>query len=200
MKNVRTSILCITVLVFAIQARCQEVGFGLKGGLNLSSLNVDDPEASYDSKTGYHAGIFLRSRFEKIAIQPELLLFTQNGEIKNSAFGTAQERFTYLSIPFMLKFYLVDGLNIQAGPQFGFLLDGERKYDGFLVSGSEDIKDHYKNSDVSLSFGGGYDFNFGLSVDLRYNLGMKDINEAANNEPVKSRVFLISLGWDFVRD
>lgn len=178
----------------------QETGFGIKGGLNLSTLNVKDPGASYDSRTGFHAGIFLRGKFDKIGIQPELLFFTQNGDIRSTVFGTAQESFTYLSIPVMLKFYPIGGLNLQLGPQFGFLLDGERKYDTFLGSGTEDIKEHYKSSDISMSLGAGYDAGFGLNLDVRYNLGVKDINNASNGEPVKSRVFLVSLGWNFIRN
>jgi hypothetical protein len=176
-----------------------QVAFGLKGGLNLTRLDVENPELTYQSRSGYHAGLFLRSRFDGVAIQPELLLFTQSGEVESSMFGTAQEHFTYVSIPLMLKFYPFAGLNIQAGPQFGFLLDGERQYDSFLGSGSEDLTEYYKQSDISLSVGGGYDFDFGLGIDVRYNLGIKDINNAANDEPVRSRIFLVSLGWNFLK-
>lgn len=192
------AVLLIAFFISASEASGQ-IAFGLKGGLNLSTLNVEDPELAYDSRTGYHAGIFLRNRFDKIGIQPELLLFTQSGKMSSSLFGTAQEHFTYLSIPVMLKFYPVAGLNLQVGPQFGFLLDGERDYDSFLGSGSQDITDHYKKSDVSISLGGGYDFGFGLGLDVRYNIGVKDINNAANGEAVKSRIFLVSLGWNFFR-
>lgn len=176
-----------------------QVAFGIKGGLNLTTLDVKDPELSYESRTGYHAGIFLRSRMDKVAIQPELLLFTQQGNLESSFFGTARESFTYLSIPVILKFYPVGGLNIQLGPQFGFLIDGEREYDNFLSSGTEDITDHYKKSDVSVSVGGGYDFGFGLGLDVRYNIGVKDINDAADGQEARSRIFLLSLGWNFIR-
>ena len=176
-----------------------QVAFGIKGGLNLTTLDVKDPELSYESRTGYHAGIFLRSRMDKVAIQPELLLFTQQGNLESSFFGTARESFTYLSIPVILKFYPVGGLNIQLGPQFGFLIDGEREYDNFLSSGTQDITDHYKKSDVSVSVGGGYDFGFGLGLDVRYNIGVKDINDAADGQEARSRIFLLSLGWNFLR-
>jgi hypothetical protein len=181
-------------------ASSQEVGFGIKGGVNLSTLNFDDPEASYDSKTGFHAGLFLRGKFDRIGIQPEVLLFTQKGSLTTTILGTTEESFTYLSVPVMFKFYPVGGLNLQAGPQFGFLLDGERKYNTVLGNGSKDITDYYKSSDVSVSFGGGYDFGFGLTFDLRYNIGLKDINNEENGDPVKSRVFLVSLGWNFLRN
>ena len=188
----------ILSLITAASAQAQ-VAFGLKGGLNLTTLDVKDPELSYESRTGYHAGIFLRSKMDKIAIQPELLLFTQQGDLESSFFGSARESFTYLSVPVILKFYPVAGLNIQLGPQFGFLIDGEREYDSFFGTGTEDITDHYKKSDVSVSVGGGYDFGFGLGLDVRYNIGVKDINDAADGQEARSRIFLLSLGWNFLR-
>lgn len=191
-------VLASFVLLSVLPASAQ-VGFGIKGGVNLTTLDVKDPQLSYNSRTGYHAGLFLRGKFDKIGIQPELLLFTQKGDIESSIFGTAEETFTYLSIPVMFKFYPVAGFNIQVGPQFGFLMDGEREYNTFLGSGREDITEHYKKSDVSVSVGGGYDFDFGLGLDVRYNIGVKDINNAANGEEARSRIFLVSLGWNFLR-
>ncbi|MDQ2657401.1 MAG: PorT family protein [Bacteroidota bacterium] len=196
----RIVVLIIPVL-FALTCTAQEgpIAFGIKGGLNLSSLNIDDPDQAYDMRAGFHAGLFLRGRFDAIAIQPELLLSVQNGDLDDSFLGTAKDRFTYLTIPLMFKFYPIGGLNIQLGPQFAFLLDGERKYDSFLGSGSIDISDEYKNSDVAVSFGAGYDFDFGLGLDFRYNIGIKDINDAADGEKAHSRMFMISAGWNFLR-
>jgi hypothetical protein len=190
----------IVSLFFTTQQGMAQVAFGLKGGLNLTSLKVDDPEASYNSRAGYHAGVFLRGRFDKVAIQPEVLFFTASNEVDFAeGFGSVKQSFTYVSIPVMLKFYPVWGLNLQAGPQFGFLVDGEQEYNTALFTGTRDIKDYYKKSDVSVSVGGGWDFNFGLNLDFRYNIGVKDINNSADGEEAKSRVFLISLGWNFIR-
>lgn len=187
-------------LFLVVQQGMAQVAFGLKGGLNLTNLKVDDPEASYESRTGYHAGIFLRGRFDKVAIQPEILLFTQRNDVEFSdGLGSVEQSFTYLSIPLMMKFYPVGGLNLQAGPQFGFLLDGEQKFETLFFTGKRDIKDDYKKSDIAVSVGAGWDFSFGLNVDFRYNIGVKDINDVADEEEAKSRVFLISLGWNFVR-
>lgn len=197
MKQTLTAVV-LAIALSAISASAQ-VGFGVKGGLNLTKLNVNDPEVSYDSRSGYHAGIFLRGKFNKVAIQPELLFFTQRGEIKSTLLGTAQESFTYLSIPLIFKFYPVGNLNLQVGPQFGFLIDGDRKVSTFTGNGTYDITDYYKKSDLSISLGGGYDFGVGLGLDVRYNIGVKDINNAANGEEAKSRIFLVSLGWNFLQ-
>jgi hypothetical protein len=132
--KIRLGIFCLALLTSGL-LNAQDVAFGLKGGLNLANLDVKDPEGSYNSRTGYHAGVFLRGKFSKVAIQPELLLFTQGTDATNTTFGEYKDSFTYLSVPLMLKYYPVLGLNIQVGPQFGFLLDGERKYDNILGSG-----------------------------------------------------------------
>jgi hypothetical protein len=176
-----------------------QAAFGIKGGLNLTALKIDDPEASYDSRTGFHAGVFLRGKFGKVGLQPEVLFFTQRGEGSFSGFDKVEESFTYLSIPVILKFYPVGGLNLQLGPQFGFLIDGEQTRQLGLIKTTHDIKEAYKSSDVSISLGAGYDAGFGLNIDFRYNIGVMDINNEANGEPAKSRIFLVSLGWNFLK-
>jgi hypothetical protein len=198
MKNSIVVIIAISFLSLQ-SVRAQETAFGIKAGVNLSTLKVDDPETTYDSRTGYHAGVFLRGKFDKIAIQPELLLFTQKGFGNSALQGKYEDSFTYVSVPIMLKFYPAAGLNIQLGPQFGFLIDGERKYPNAVIPYKKDITEAYKSSDVSVSIGGGYDFDFGLNLDVRYNLGVKDINNAADGEAAKSRIFLVSLGWNFLK-
>jgi hypothetical protein len=193
----------ISLLIFAFSLAtssllAQDVAFGIKGGLNLTSLKIDDPEATYDARTGFHAGFFLRGRFDKVGIQPEFLLYTQKGEFAGPAY-TGEENFSYITVPILIKFYPVSGLNIHAGPQFGFLIDGERTTKTFLTTIEEDIKDEYKSTDIAISVGAGWDFGFGLSIDARYNIGVQDINEAADGETTKSRVFLVSLGWNFLK-
>ena len=169
--------------------------------MNLTTLKVNDPQATYDSRTGFHGGIFLRSKFDHVGIQPEFLIFTQSNRINYSGTlsGSATDRFTYVSVPVMLKFYPVGGINFQIGPQFGFLVDGERDYKTPLFTGTRDIKDSYKNNDISISVGGGWDFDFGLSLDVRYNIGVKDINEVSSGQEARSRIFLVSAGWNFLK-
>lgn len=198
MTSVKKLMVVVLFLVTTKMVQAQETAFGLKAGLNLSEIKIDDAEASYNSKSGYHAGIFMRSRFSKVAIQPELLLYTQKGEFEGPGYDGSED-FTYLTIPVMIKFYPLLGLNLQVGPQFGVLLDGERTTRTILGTSKSDIKDQYDNNDFSISAGLGYDFSFGLSLDARYNIGVKDINNASNGEEAKSRVFLISLGWNFLK-
>lgn len=50
----------------------------------------------------------------------------------------------------------------------------------------EDFED-YANNEFSLVLGGGYRFNFGLELDLRFQIGLTDVIEAPRNKHAKIR-------------
>src|SRR5688572_26235452 len=111
-------ILVISIASCAVFGQAQ-VAIGLKGGLNFAKLDADG--FSTKSRTGYHVGAFTLFKFSRIGIQPELVFSQQGSEVKNPDLGSVESNFSYVNIPVLLKFYTVLGLNIQAGPQFGFL-------------------------------------------------------------------------------
>lgn len=178
----------LLVLVFvlssvAVTSAQVQVALGLKAGANISKF--DDADA--DNLTSFHAGAFGLFKFTKIGIQPELL-FTQQGTKYEDLNGDDVDLKTaYMSIPVMLKLYLIGGLNLQAGPQFGFLTKAE--YDG------ADAKESFKNSDLSANVGLGWDLPFGLTVDARYNIGLSDVGDDPEFPELKSRVIQLSLGY-----
>jgi hypothetical protein len=51
-----------------------------------------------------------------------------------------------VTVPVMLKFYVVSGLNLQVGPQFSFLVDGDQKFENPLESRKRDITDACKRA------------------------------------------------------
>lgn len=175
-------ILAFTVLV-SLSAQAQvQVALGLKGGANISKFD----DASSDNFTSFHGGAFALFKLTKIGIQPELLY-----SLQGSKFGPDDLKTSYVNIPVMLKLYLVAGLNVQAGPQFGFL--NSAKLDGANVKGS------LKSSDTSLNFGLGWDLPFGVTLDARYNLGLSDISDDPSFDGLKSRVIQLSVGYKILK-
>ncbi len=178
----------ILVLVFVmssvVTAYSQaQVALGLKAGVNLSKVDED----ASDNITAFNGGAFVLVKIANIGIQPEIL-FSQQGS-KFSDVDYDELKTSYVLVPIMVKFYLVAGLNIQVGPQFGFLTAAEM--DG------EDIKSNVDKSDLSANLGLGWDLPFGLTVDARYNLGLKDVNfdwDGAEGS-FKSRVIQLSVGY-----
>ncbi len=179
-------ILLLLSSVIATQAQVQ-VALGLKAGVNLSKLDGGDADAS--SITGFNGGAFALFKLAKIGIQPEFLFSQQGSTIDDVSLGKQDLKMSYITIPVMVKLYLVAGLNIQAGPQFGFLNSAELEGD--------DYKDYIKGSDVSANVGLGWDAPFGLMFDARYNIGLSDINDGFPNtsDAIKSQVIQISVGY-----
>lgn len=179
-------VLLLTIVANVTFAQVQ-VALGLKAGVNISKFDSD----ASDNITSFHGGAFGLFKFTKIGIQPEILLSQQGSKFDDVSLGSQDLKASYLSIPVMLKLYLVAGLNLQAGPQFGFLTKAELE--------GTDVKDAFKSSDISANIGLGWDLPFGLTVDARYNLGLSDINDDPSFEALKSRVVQISVGYKILK-
>ncbi len=172
-----------------------QFSLGIKGGVNFANINVSDPQATWDGKTGFHGGAFALFKVTAFAVQPELI-FSQQGSKVTFNSQDINANFSYLNVPIIAKFYLPLGLNLQLGPQFGFLTSAESDFNP--VTGSlqtTDLKDYYKNSDVSIGMGIGWDLPLKLSIDARYNLGISEINDNASLSQTKNQVFQISVGY-----
>lgn len=186
------------LILAAVAVNAQaKVELGLKGGLNLANINTDDPLASYNTRTGYHAGLYALVKVANIGIQPELLYSVRGTELSTSIAGAKQEfkqDFVYMDIPVMLKLYTVAGINIQAGPQFGLLMSVDGKVSDGNGGTTTLSKDSYKDADVSAALGLGWDAPFGLNFTARYVLGLSDVNDGSGDE-AKNRTFQVSLGY-----
>lgn len=186
------------LLVFSAYSQAK-FELGLKGGLNLANLSTD-VDATYDSRTGYHLGAYTLIKIANIGIQPELLYSAQGTNYSFAQINQdLQSDLKYLTVPVMLKFYLPLGLNLQAGPQFGFLVSAEG--DEVLIDGQQvtvnsarDISDQLNDSDISAVLGAGWDLPFGLNIAARYLIGLNDIS-VSDAEDSKNRVFQVSVGF-----
>lgn len=211
----------IAVLGFT-SANAQEVQFGVKAGVNLATITGDDIEDN-SSKVGFHVGGVAEIKIsEKFSVQPELIFsqqgtkseFSESGEFGGNSFSYEEElkiKANYLNLPVMAKFYVAEGLSLEAGPQVGFLLSADAEseftdtetFDGVTTteSGSfeQDVKDEFKSVDFGVGFGAGYKLDSGLNFGLRYNLGLSSIGEDFDGEEydVKNNVLQFSVGYMF---
>lgn len=165
----------------------QEFGIGIKGGVNFAKLDgTSSAEANFENRTGYHFGAFALIKISKVGIQPEIL-FSQQGSKVKIAGDDFDANFSYINIPVIIKLYTVAGINLQVGPQFGFLSRAEIDDDN--------AKESFKNSDVSLAIGAGWDLPFGLKIDARYNLGLTKIDDSPEYTNIKNQVIQLSVGY-----
>lgn len=179
-------ILSVCTLITAT-AGAQHTQFGLKAGLNVSSVAVTGAD-DLDSKAGLHVGglahIHLNRHF---ALQPEVVYSMQGGKTNNS-----ELKLNYINIPLLAQYMLNDGFRLQTGPQLGFLTMAKSKVNDLEVN----RKDDYAGVDFSWAFGAGYIFPQGWGIDARYNLGITNVSDN-NAFEARNRVFQVGLFYQF---
>lgn len=170
-------------------AVAQNVNFGIKGGLNLSSLTGD--VSDLDSRTSFHFGAIAEIEIsETFSIQPEVLFSSQGA--KDSQFDE-ELRLNYLNLPIMAKYFAASGLSIEAGPQIGVLLSAKSEFDGE----EEDVEEAFNDLDLGVNFGLGYKLENGINFALRYTVGISNVLDEGDEFKVRNGVFQLSVGYFF---
>ncbi len=168
----------LLVLILGIsQTSNAQIQFGVKGGVNYNSNSIK--ETSQDvfdgakSKTGYHAGIWLRAKLPIVGfyIRPELVYTNLENEVyyKTSA-ETTTHTFQKIDIPVLLGKKIFGIGNVFIGPSFQYILDSD--------FGIEDIKNVDADGiTVGLQFGGGIELGK-LGIDVRWERGFSDVESS----------------------
>lgn len=169
----------------------QKFNIGFKGGANINKLNGRSfsDEFSY----GYHLGGFFAVGIgKKFAIQPEVL-FNQINADSSGSFSAVYRfknvdkiQLKYLSIPILLNYKLVKFITLQAGPQFGILMNQRNT---LLENGQQ----AFKGGDLSLITGVQVNIMH-LNIYGRYAFGLIDLNNIDKAESWNSRSIQVGIG------
>ena len=180
-----SKILTVCIVVGFASCICSEVfgqaRAGVKGGLNVSNLYVDDvndENARYGFNLGFYGQILSSDVF---AIQPELLFSTKGSKIEYGGNFFDQDvkyNLSYLDLPVLAVFKLGESAEVHVGPYVSYLLAANISHDGDLGNGTDEIdRDHLKTFDYGLS--GGFGLNFGsIQVGARYNYGLAKLEDS----------------------
>jgi hypothetical protein len=173
---------------------------GLKAGIDLSSLSnvdVEDP-AKMVQKLGFQGGLVAKAGFNPyLALQMELLFAQKGMKLTVTESGITAKVWTninYLEIPLLLKASIpLDPVFIYAnvGPSLGIGLSAKLATDPDLGL-NQTIKfeeNGFQRLDFGVVFGGGVGVKLGngeLFLDLRYTLGISDVNNVSDATKEKS--------------
>jgi hypothetical protein len=158
----------IAILVASVAAFCQEVTYGLKGGLNLSDIAVShyinpDAEAKYKMKAGPHAGFFVT-----VEIADDFLL---SSELLYSCKGVkAVDRINlhYINLPLLVQYKLTDKFLVEGGPELGYLFSARSRYGN--------VGNTWNNKlDLGLDVGLKYNFSDAMAAGVRYSFGFSSV-------------------------
>lgn len=166
----------LLILVFK-PALSQELDFGPKIGANFATLG--DIE-ELDNEIGFVGGLFLSIEFDKFYLDTELL-YSQQGD----TFNLSEFDLDYINVPLLLKFDLIGSLNLQFGPQFGFLVEDNIP---------DSIVNAFEADTFDLSGVGGLGIKLPLNfrADARYVFDISNDLKAANFD---DGFFMLSIGF-----
>lgn len=194
------------VVLFSTSVQAQSFQLGVKGGLNFSSLKVDPAEdySNPDSRFGIHLGVFGQIELaDRLIFQPELF-FQQDGAKFENSEEIERAKLNYIGLGAGLRFRILDRVNLMIMPQIGYLSGGEFEEEDKIENITEAIESSEvaKETNLTLGFGGGYTFDSGLEISVRYNFGLTDINDDPRDEgffdpvqSVKTRSLMLSVGY-----
>ena len=178
-------------LLLSSMSFAQGLDFGVKAGVNFASVT---DASSLDNRTGFVAGIFAGIKFtDNWAIQGDLLYSQQGAE------GSLRDLdLNYVNLPIVIKYFLIKGLHVHAGPQFGFIVDDNvTEVFGNIVE--------TESFDLTGVIGVGYDLPLGLRFDGRYNFGLTNVldlsgiqQEILIDDPGNNSVITLSVGYSFL--
>ena len=198
--------LCTALLAGSVAgANAAKTYAGVKGGVNIAELTGDDVPDGQSSRNGFMGGGFFLFDFAEgfgVCIEG---LYVQKGaegpfETEDGDTHDATVRLDYLEFPVLFVVEIPGknklGVNLFAGPTFGFNLKGE-----------VEIPEHGETEDLAVksfefgaSIGGGIEYalsSFSIVVDGRYSIGATLIDDSPNEADIKNRGIGIMAGVKF---
>jgi hypothetical protein len=179
------SVLFSLIGMVSMQLQAQEtksMQFGIKGGLNLSSLSSSDGSKS-DNLMGFNLGVFDKFQVASmIAIQPEIYVTTKGSSVTyDNLFtnGTAKFNLTYVEVPLLCVVNFTKLIDIQFGPYVAYMVDGKVTNVGnvglFDYEKNINVND-YNRIDGGVVLGAALELG-SITVGARYNWGLTKVGK-----------------------
>lgn len=156
------------------------IRWGIKGGMNLSQMNIDDGHGQFTAagmRAGFHLGSVAEYLFsDALALQPALL-FMQNGsgELSNTTLT-----FNQIQLPVNIKYSFKPAefkMFVAAGPYVGYLLSATAKQNGVSVDlfNKSINAEPMRRIDYGLNIGTSVELNENIDVGFGYQLGLSNL-------------------------
>ena len=175
MKKILTIAVLFAALMTAVPAKA-EVKFGLKGGLNLTSMSLDANAISKSNQAGFFIGPTVKFTIPIVGLgfDASALYDQRKGTVTSVTDTEMAIKEQSIQIPINIRYGIGLGSTASiyffAGPQFGFNV------------GDKDIKTDvgnwtFKSSNISANVGLGLMLLGHLQVSANYNFGLGKTGE-----------------------
>jgi hypothetical protein len=154
--------------------------FGIKGGMNFSTLFSDDNANEDNMLTGFNAGLFAKFPIsDQVAIQPEVYYTTKGAKMTYDGLidGESKFKLNYIEVPVLAVINLTDHFNVHAGPYAAYMVSGKISNDTNVGSSDTDLDTNdFKRFEAGIAAGVGVDLEV-LSFGVRYNYGLTKVGK-----------------------
>ena len=208
MKNILFLLVAFILNISAASAQTPEMRFGAVGGLNMAMFSKKLPGVENENtvKAGIMAGFYATLRFHQhLGINSEIL-YTMHGNriTAEDPYGSYVTNYTlhYIALNAILHYYISDRFSLLGGPQVGIPVSATQTVDvetnGQSSSASTDITDELKALDLGAVMGLAYHFENGVSVQLRFLLGLSNIFDKISEDlKIKNQVLTLGITYEF---
>jgi len=185
MKKITAVFTLVAVLMFGLSVPVQaQVQFGVKGGLNVGSMSLNNDLLKASNRTGYYFGPTIKFTLPVVGIGIDAAaLYDQretklsNDKLKETSSFEKTVKQQQIVVPINLRYNIglskMAALLFYAGPQFGFNVgDKNQNIDGKRIDW------HFKNSNLSINAGAGVMLLNHLQVSVNYNIACGKTGEA----------------------
>lgn len=193
----KKNILSIAVLVAAfvcVMPLQAQVKFGVKAGLNVSSVSIKDFEANFDNsnRTGFFAGVTADVTIPLVGLGADISLLYDNRVTNNTVVDEGEKESSnktlhYIALPINVKYTLglssLVSVYAATGPQFAWNI-GDRHWGiGEIGEGWE-----LKSSTFSWNVGVGATVLSHVRIGYNYNIGLGNTAEVSIMEYGKDAI------------
>lgn len=167
---------------------------GIKGGANFCTFMVSKSgdlfaDDTFNPKVSYHIGTYVQNSFNKqLAWQVEVL-FSNKGYIYKVDDLSETISLNYLNWPILFIYKPVKLLELEIGPEFGYLISGE---------------DFMSSFDFAIDLGARFNITDKFNAGLRYCQGFPfkmNLSQSDGYDPTyQNGVFQIYLGFNLINE
>lgn len=196
MKKFITAVFATVAMLTATTAQAQ-IQFGLKGGLNVSSMSLDKEVLDASNRCGFFIGPTVKFTLPVVGLgidasalydqrEAKISANTSNNTVSNITEETIKQQQIAIPINLRYGFGLGDAASIYffAGPQFGFNVGDKNQS---LWKDAAEWK--LKTSNFSVNVGVGVMALSHLQVSANYNIACGNTGEINSSSDVISKLF-----------
>lgn len=182
-------------MLFVSAATKAQIKFGVKGGVNISSVKLNKDIVSSDNITGFHVGPMIEAMIPAMGLGLDAaVLYSQKGIDLNDDNWESMTT-DYIDVPVNLKWKF--GLPVlkgylAAGPYVGFRVGGDKLWE---MPGSIKNQVKAKSFGAGINLGAGVEIISHLQVGFNYGIGITDNYEVyrqGESTNAKTRTWSIS--------